>query len=259
VAGLDATSGTLRAAPNAAIYGQVYALATGNGRLYLGGRITSVGSQVRANLAALSLSSGALDGTWTPRAEGRVEALVYTSGRVYAGRIFSNVNGVTRTQKIAALNPTSGAVDTGFRSRVYVVVHGLRATGDSLYAATGGQGGRGYRMDLSGAVRWQATMDGDIQAVVVLGDTVYWGGHFDRVGATTRTGSQGVCLDGSVSRIKVAATTVSGTLSSWAPQANGVHGVFGMAASAAHAQIAMGGEFTTVSGVTHRRFAQFGM
>jgi len=96
VAGLAAATGALRAAPNAAIYGQVYSLAVGNGRLYLGGRIAAIGSQARSNLAALAQNSGALDGTWKPRAEDRVEAVVFTSGRVYVGGIFSNVSGVAR-------------------------------------------------------------------------------------------------------------------------------------------------------------------
>ena len=42
-----------------------------------------------------------------------------------------------------------------------------------------------------GADRWTLTMDGDPQAITVLGGIVYIGGHFDNVCRSTRTGDRG--------------------------------------------------------------------
>ncbi len=84
------------------------------------------------------------------------------------------------------------------------------------------------------------------------------GGHFDHACADTNTGVHGVCLDGSVSRVKLAAVDGSnGALEPWNPSGNGVHGVFTMASNVSLGTVAAGGEFTTLKGVSHGRFAQF--
>ncbi len=83
-------------------------------------------------------------------------------------------------------------------------------------------------------MRWSATFDGDAQAVTVLGDTVYAGGHFDRACSTARTGTQGACVDGADDRVKLAALAVAdGHLLDWTADANGVEGVLALASSAA--------------------------
>ena len=92
----------------------------------------------------------------------------------------------------------------------------------------------------------------------MLGDTVYAGGHFDRACSTARTGTQGVCVDGSDDRVKLAALAVAdGHLLDWTADANGVEGVLALASSPQLRTIAMGGAFTTVDGRAQKRLAQF--
>lgn len=258
LAAFDTVTGGLRATFAQPVNGVPLAAAAGNGRLYIGGTVTSVGGVTRKNVAAFLLSTGLLDPAWVPNPERRVESIAYAGTRVYLGGEFSDVNGVAKTQKIAAVNATSGAVDTGFKSEVNRVVHTVTVAGNTVYAATGGQGGQAYAISTVGAVKWTLTTDGDVQAVTVRDDVVYWGGHFDHTCSTNRTGDHGVCLDGSLSRIKLAATSLTGTVISWAPNANGIHGVMALATSLLWGKVAAGGEFTAIGGVTQRRFAQFG-
>lgn len=259
LARIDANNAAVHSTFKHSILGKPYALAAANGRLYLGGAITGVDGQTRTRLAAFNLSTGVLDASWKPVASDQVETIVATAGRVYLGGKFHTINGVSGTARIAAVNPSSGGVDTTFRSRASVITYGIALTSAGVVAAHGGQGGKVVSYDYGGAIKWSATFDGDPQAVALLGGTLYVGGHFDNICTTSRTGDQGFCVDGAVSRVKLAALDVAdGDLQPWTAHGNGVVGVVTMAVSPALGTLAAGGAFTTINGVTQKRFVQFG-
>jgi hypothetical protein len=240
------------------ILGKPYALAAGSGRLYMGGGITEVDGQRRTRLAAFDLRTGELDRGWKPTADDQVESLVATSGRVYVGGKFHEINGVDGSRRLAAVTPASGRVVRSFRPNADVITYGMAVTPSAVYATHGGKGGRVTAYNLNGSTRWTITMDGDPQAVAVLGGTVYIGGHFDNICRSTRVGNQGACLDGSIPRVKMAATDDRGRLLSWSANGNGVTGVHTVAASQGLRKLAAGGAFTTINDRPQRRFAQFG-
>jgi outer membrane protein assembly factor BamB len=257
LARVNAGNGSLHATFKHSISGKPYALAAGSGRLYLGGAITAVNGQTRTRLAAFDLSSGALDANWRPTADDQVEALLATSGRVYVGGKFHKLNGAANTRRLAAVSPTSGSVRTDFRTGAEFITYGIAVSGSRVYAAHGGQGGRLVAYEADGSKRWTLTTDGDPRAVAVLGDTVYVGGHFDNVCRSTRTGDHGLCLDGNIRRVKLAATDTNGELRSWTADGNGVIGVLALAASPSLGRLAAGGAFTTINGTSQKRFALF--
>ena len=153
----------------------------------------------------------------------------------------------------------SGAIITGFKPKSGVITFGIVVTSDGVYSAHGGQGGKLNAYTTTGALRWSATFDGDAQAVTALDDTVYVGGHFDNACKSPRTGDQGVCLDGSEKRIKLAALDAAdGSLRTWTADANGVEGVLAMARTTDLGVIAAGGAFTLINGASRKRLAQFG-
>jgi hypothetical protein len=258
LARLDPVSGAVRGGLAHSISGQPYTLATGGGRLYVGGTISAVDGQARSRLAAFDLGSGALDGSWRPAANATVQAVGTAGERVYVGGKFTAVNGVTGSARLAAVHPASGAVDLSFRSTAADEVRALAVSGSSVYAAHGGPGGRVVAYAADGAGRWNLTMDGDPQAITVLDDTVYFGGHFDNVCRSPRTGAKGSCLDGSIKRVKLgAASTSDGRLLSWTANANGVAGVHTLSASGQLDKVGAGGAFTKINGAAQPYFAQF--
>jgi hypothetical protein len=257
LARVDAGSGALHRTFKHGISGKPYALTTGSGRLYLGGAITAVNGQTRTRLAAFDLNTGALDPGWRPAADDQVEALLATGGRVYLAGKFHKINNTRDTRRLAAVSPTSGRVVTGFRAGAEYIAYGLAVDGSRVYAVHGGQGGRLVAYDWDGTRRWTLTTDGDPRAVAVLGDTVYVGGHFDNVCRTPRTGDQGLCVDGSIRRVKLAAADETGQLRPWTADGNGVIGVLALAASPGLGKLAAGGAFTTINGASQKRFARF--
>jgi hypothetical protein len=259
LARVDATSGAVSSTFKHAISGRPYAIAAAGNRLYLGGAITAVNGQARGRLASFNLTTGALDTRWRPTVDDQVETIAAGGGRVYVGGKFHKVNSLAGYDRLVALDPATAAVVPGFKPRPPVITYALAVTADSVYSAHGGQGGRVSAYTAGGQLRWSATFDGNAQAVTVLGDTVYAGGHFDRACSTARTGSQGSCVDGADDRVKLAALAVSdGHLLEWRADANGVEGVLALASNAALGTVAMGGAFTVVDGRTQKRFAQFG-
>ncbi|MER7279868.1 hypothetical protein ABT369_36055 [Dactylosporangium sp. NPDC000244] len=258
LAKLDATSGAVDAFSHA-IAGSPVTLAVQGSRLYVGGRFTQIDSSRRANLAAFDTATGALDARWTPTTDDAVESIAAGKGRVYLGGSFHKTGNVSNSLRLTAVDPVTGALDKGFQPRPEAVVHSVAVGADgTVYAGMGGQGGRAAAYAPDGRQRWLRVFDGDVQAVAALGDVAYVGGHFDRACKTARNGSQGVCTDGSLSRVKLAAVDGSGRLLDWAPQANGIVGVRTLTAAEPLRQVVAGGEFTMVAGASWKRLAVFG-
>nr|WP_296063460.1 hypothetical protein [uncultured Actinoplanes sp.] len=257
LARIDADSGELGTFRHG-VDGSVRALAVGNGRLYAAGSLTRVDRQDRQRLAAFSLTTGLLDDDWTPSADNTVNALAYHAGKVYLGGSFHRTDDVRSTLRLSRVSATTGAVDREFRPSPPAVVHAVAVDDSGVYAAMGGEGGRAAAYTPGGRNRWTRVFDGDAQAIAVLDGTAYVGGHFDRACADGDDGRDGECSDGSVSRVKLAAVTADGSLSDWAPQANGVAGVRTMVVDRARRTIAAGGDFTTIGGQVQRRFVAFG-
>jgi beta-propeller uncharacterized protein DUF5122 len=256
LARLHPTSGTV-ASFRHTLSGTPYALAIGNGRLYLGGDFTDVDGSPRGNLAAFDLTGGRLDTGWRPVADDTVRAIETGGARVYAGGGFHNVNKVTGTLRLAALNGSTGAPDPAFVPRPPAEVHAIAADGNGPTVAAGGVGGRAIAYSRAGVQRWQRVFDGDAATLAIAGGVTYVGGHFDSACLTGNTGAHGACVDGSQPRVKLAAVTATGDLAPWAPQANGIIGVRVLSVNRATGALEAGGDFTTIGGRDRRRFAAF--
>lgn len=260
IARMQAGSGAVDSGFKASAVGTVFALSTDGSSVFAGGTFTSVNGSPRQRLAAFNAASGALSAGWQPSANARVNVLTAASGRVYIGGTFTSVNGAGGTGHLAAVSPATGAVDGSYRSAASYEVKGIAVTSSAVYAAINGPGGRLLATNLSGAGQWTLTTDGGVNAVTVLGDAIYAGGHFDNACKTAATGTPGTCLSGSVGRKKLIATDTSGTLLDWSPNANSALGVYALDASTVYNRIAAGGAFTGFhfGSIDQPHFAEFG-
>jgi hypothetical protein len=258
LAALDPSTGDLGAF-NHNIQGTVRALAAGWGHVFAGGRFTSLDGQPASNIAAFTSLTGTVDPLFHASTDDVIDALAATSGRLYLGGLFKLVDGLTGTPKLVALDPMSGARDLSFRPKIQIRVFGIAVGPNGVYTAMGGQGGRAIAFGFDGTPQWTTTADGDVQAVAILNDVLYLGGHFDNVCASNVNGVQGTCVDGSVWRVKLAAVDASnGVLLPWDPHANGINGVVTLTANPAMGTVVAGGEFTTMGGIRWPRLALFG-
>ena len=262
LAAVGAANGRVLRGFSHAIEGPVFALAAGNGRLYIGGRVLSVDRRERGGAAAFSLTTGALLDEWQPETDGRIESIAVGGGPlgeslIYLAGKFHAVNNTPGTGFVAAVTP-EGEVVRQFRAKARAVVHAVTVVGDRVYLGTGGAGGQGLALALNGRRLWAFTVDGDVVAIGVLGGAVLFGGHFDNACRSSRRGDHGRCLDGSVSRVKIAAVAATnGTMLPWTANANGIAGVIAMTADLNLGKVAVGGQFTSIAGAPRQRFAQF--
>lgn len=111
--------------------GTVRALGHIGSRVYVGGQQTSLGGELRNNVAALSLSTGAVL-PWNPSVtNGRVQALAAAPGRVYLGGTFRNV-GLTARNYAAAVDSATGAV-LSWNASPDSAVRTILVSGSSVY------------------------------------------------------------------------------------------------------------------------------
>lgn len=257
LAALDASTGALAPHFWDTVSSPPEALAAGFGRLYVGGDFNTADNQPAAHLVAFALAGG-LDGGFTPKLDGDVHALALGADRVYVGGVFHHVDGSGAHPRLAAVAAGSGALDSGFAGGAPVIVRGLAAGPQGVYAGLSGSGGRLYGYDLAGRHDWSVQTDGDFESVAVMGDTVYGGGHFDHACSTPRVGVKGVCLDGSTPRGKLLATDLAGHLQPWSPGGDSIRGAMALVADPAHGMLAAGGDFIHFNGTLQQRFAIFG-
>lgn len=261
LAAVSATTGALSGwAPS--VSAAVRALAVSSTRVYAGGDFTSVNGTSRSRLAAFSLASGGLDGTWRPSAAGSVYAIEIGAGggRVYVGGNFKKLNGSATWAYLAATNPTSGAVDTGFGAHPGFVIYSIASDADGVYAGGGGLGGHLAVWRSDGSLRWQVYQtDGGVQAVAVMAGEVYAGGHYSNYCVGNSGSGKPYNCDRPLSRSKLMSVVVSsGQVTGWNPSANSAHGVLSVAAVPALGRLVVGGDFTRVGRTARAHLALFG-
>ena len=115
----DPATGQFDSAWRPSVNGSVNALATDGARLYLGGAFSKVGGVNRDKLAAVTLSSGALEPGWVgPKLDGPVDVMRLSAGALFVGGNWNTVTSGTTTYaqaKVAKVSASTGAFDTAFR------------------------------------------------------------------------------------------------------------------------------------------------
>jgi beta-propeller uncharacterized protein DUF5122 len=248
LAQVSADTGAANPAWKVKVGGVVNALSIGDGKLYVGGRITKVGTTPRTNAAAVDLGTGALDPTFAPAMpDGQLYSIKAAPGRIYLGGDSTSIDGSTRLSKLAAVDPTTGALDPTFVPTIAIPwdVFDIDVAATTVYVAVGGPGGWLWSLAPSGATNWVVTVDGNIQTVTDVGGLIVGGGHFDNVCSNYYLGPHGDCTGVSWPRKKLFAVDSNGALQDWAPTANSALGVYTARANAAGSQLSVGGDFTS--------------
>ncbi len=259
LAKVDANTGVLDPAWAPSVDRPPDALASAGTTVYAAGPFTQAAGSgaaltARPYVARFNATSGALDAAWLPTPNDRVLTVRPTAdgAAVYIGGNFTAVNGSFSVGRVAKLTGTTGTLVAGFapgatnqtsKPPVYDI---WISDPDRIYLAVGGSGGACAAMSsTTGAVAWSKHTNGNLQAVRVVGSTVFCGGHF--------TGTDGFDTQ---TRYKLAAVdSVSGTTLPFAPVINSALGVWSMGADATHVYV--GGDFTQIGATAQPGFASF--
>lgn len=279
LAAIDATTGVLDptfAPPRLDAVVRALALSPDGSVLYVGGdfsQLTAADGSVatRPHLAALDASTGALldwlppkdaggryyghTGTKDKTRPGGVHAIAASADgtTVHAGGTFLSFGGRSGLVSLDAATGQPTPWQAKIDRPVFALTRGR--DGHTLYAATGGEGGRLYAFRPHGppAGMWEVKTDGDNLAVVETATTVYLIGHYDNIVQPDSDCYQ-FCPDGTP-RAHLSAFDHNGKLVDWAPIANTPTGPYAAAADADHLYVA--GEFTKINGVRRVGFASF--
>ena len=262
----------------------VRAIALAGDRLYAGGNFTVItipsgqvgaGAHSRPQVAAFDARTGALVRSWVPPAntggryfghqgdvlEDGTDGLVHDVAVSADGRTvhvagdflhFAGRDGIVSFDS-ADGRPTAWQAET---DRPIFALAVSPTDGRTVYAATGGRGGRLWRFHPGGDPNpvWEVKTDGDNVDVVAVGSMVYLIGHYDNIVPSSSSCYQ-ACPEGTKRRHLAAFTAATGRLASWNPEANTPQGPYVAAVGARHLYV--GGDFTKVNLEPHPGFAQF--
>jgi hypothetical protein len=252
--------------PNKAVRAMVIA----NGNLYIGGAFT----KPRNYMAEVNATTNAYISTWAPVVDGEVRALATDTSqtRIVEGGFQQCAvgSGCDGRIGIGAVNTTDGSFvpfayhgpptfipPPGFPYRPFQVI-GFAQDGNTLFAAGTGNGGTALSLNMEdGTLNWQAGFNGNIVGIGETDGVVYAGGHYSTYCGPV-PGNNFFCAGrpGSADRAKLSAFDEgTGALQTWAPTVNTALGIEAVGADLG--RVAVGGEFTRISGVNVNHFARF--
>lgn len=246
LAKVSASTGALYTSWNPAPNNTVLALALSGNKVIVGGKFGIIAAHRVLRLAEVDLASGGVYAGFAPNPNDVVRALHVNPGgaSMLVGGTFTSVAGVARTH-LASLSTSTGTAAAWHPNASGCRVLALATDARQIrvfVACGGGTGAGGNRVDAfyysNGASAWSglgttnapARTDGDVQAIAVLGDTVYAGGHFTTV-------------NGADQKKLAALDAYTGQLQTSDPGADSVLGVFSLLA--AGSRLWAGGDFTT--------------
>ncbi|HET7475405.1 MAG TPA: hypothetical protein VFJ97_05200 [Dermatophilaceae bacterium] len=221
--------------------GPVLAVAGYGSTLYFGGTFATVNGVSLRNLASADVTSGALRTTWAPKPDGRVSALrAWNSATLLVGGSYSHIGGLARPNLAGVSQAAPGNALSSYSfatSGCPVLDIAASAAADRITVGCAGSKNGGNRFQAfnhaGGAPLWVHRTNGNVQAMVIVGNMVYAGGHF----STT---------DGLDRKHIAAANLTTGQLSAWHVTMNSAMGVWAEAATSS--RLWVGGEFTLLQG-----------
>ena len=252
LASVDATTGLPRPAWTADTTGatpEVLALAVSGPRLYVGGRFARIDGSSRKRIAAIDAGTGNLIRGFNPAPNlAAVRFLATNPGgtRVYAAGAFDLIGGQARPAGVAELHADTGLATTFNPAPVgsRVVAMGISPTADRLYFGVADNRVFAYEVASSRQL-WSIKNGGDTQAIAATNTEVYLGGHFGQ-NITHRIKRQWI----------QSVNPTSGTVTTWDPKLDGGSmGVWAIAVTPT--ALLVGGEFTTIGGLSRPRFGRF--
>ncbi len=246
VAALDPISGMVRTGFDPVVNAPAHGLAYSEDRLYVGGYFTSVNGIPQSRMASLDSATGAPDAGFQAGADGAVRAIVVSgaTGRLFAGGFFTSIGSADRSY-ISEIDPQTGdAVGPPLQlADAPLLDIDASPDGSLVFGAIAGLQNRAQAWNtLDGTRRWFHKAMGDTQAVGYYDGVLYFGFHEGFGGDTT------VRL--------LAADVLTGELQDFRPTVNSFFGVW--AIDATSTALAVGGEFSNVTGVPTRSIAIFG-
>jgi hypothetical protein len=257
IAAVDATTGAPVQTFKAKTNGSVNALAVGPNGLFLGGAFTTADKATANHLAEVDLSTGGIAPGWTASTDQKVTAVALTadgSRLIVAGNFLTIDNGAGQ-RYLGAVSPVTGAAMSWLSHPGYPVIT-LALDSRGVYVAGNGNGGNVAAFNpTTGQQLWIGGVDGNVQAIAVdsAASTVYVGGHFNNYCGHV-TGIN-VCRTNTARDHLMSLDEPTGNIQPWHPSANGVLGVFAMAAG--NGTVEAGGDFTKIGGVAQQGFGEF--
>ena len=281
IARIDLATGSVDRTFRSLVKGRVFSIALSGSRLFVGGDFDEVGvpggtAVSRNKVAALDAATGTvLDWTPPPLGPGRyightgtptpdappgyafAVAVPVDGSRVYVGGNFLDLGGqggmVVLDGATGAALPEQWTID-----RPVFDLAVWPGDGTTVFAATGGPGGRIYafRPSVPSRPLWKAGVDGDAVGVAASNTTVFLVGHYDFI-IPKKSSCYQYCPEGTERRHLTAFDANTGLLDPWNPVANTPTGPYSVAVGSDH--VFVGGEFTTINGAAQPGYAQFAL
>ncbi|MBS1914154.1 MAG: T9SS type A sorting domain-containing protein [Bacteroidetes bacterium] len=227
----------------------------GSGGFYVSGQFDWVDDSLRSRIVRLT-SSGAIDPNFNPPViNSVVRTMMLAGGFLYIGGDFTSIGGST-FNRLARLNPATGAVDNSFSVSVTgnstARINALESNSNGSMIYIGGNfttvGGLTRnniaKIKTVGTIGTDATYntgtDGWVRAIQLTGNRLYIGGDFQNVGASAR------------SFIAKVDSSAGAPVSTWHPAANDL--VYDV--KLVSGGIMCAGNFTTIGGKNRNRMAK---
>lgn len=152
-----------------------------NGWLYIAGEFQSVNGQFADYFARVDPQTGALDTGFAPRMNDFVREIAAWNDIVYAGGWFTQVGSNTPRDGVSGFNATTGAPAGPFYdlpTNIHIRTIFVSDDGANLYTGDESRANTVSSFDrTSGALLWDRTAEGDVQAVAATNDRVLVGTH----------------------------------------------------------------------------------
>ncbi len=239
LAALGITTGLATAwnpGPGGSIHDAITSIELSGQTVYIGGSFSSIGGQLRNNLAAVDATTGLAINNWNPAPNDYIVALAVSGQTLYAAGRFTTIGGQNRTY-FAAINTTTGLA-TAWNPMTFGPINMLAISGQTLYV--------GGKFEIVGRTQanlaavdtttgqvtsWSPEVNDSVTSIGIGAQTLYLGGNFSLVG-------------GMVRNYAAALNTSTGVATAWNPDPNQPVKALAVSGQAVY----VGGGFTHIGG-----------